>query len=89
MPTFIESGFAGFDYSVFYGLLVPAGTPKSIVARLNTEINRALQTPDMRANLLERGVEVRPGSPEQFGVFLRNERSKWARAVKESGATVD
>lgn len=89
VPTLSESGFPDFDYNVFYGVLVPAGTPKVIVTRLNTEINRAVQTADMRASLAERGVDIRPGTPEQFGAFLTNERSKWARAVKASGATID
>lgn len=89
VPTLVESGFPGFDYSVFYGVVAPTGTPKAVVTRLNAEINRVLQAPDTRASLTERGVEVRAGTPEQFGAFLANERSKWARAVKESGATID
>lgn len=89
VPTLSESGFPDFDYSVFYGVLVPTGTPKIIVTRLNAEINRAVQTADMRASLAERGVDIRAGTPEQFGAFLASERSKWARAVKASGATID
>jgi tripartite-type tricarboxylate transporter receptor subunit TctC len=89
VPTLIESGYPGFDFHVFYGVVVPAATPKAIVARLNSEINRALEASDVRAGLAERGVEASPGSPEQFGAFLADERAKWARAVKESGATVD
>ena len=56
MPTLIELGFAGFDYYVFYGVLAPAGTPDAIVGTLNTEIDRAIATPDMRKRLAERGV---------------------------------
>ncbi len=89
VPTLIESGFPDFDYHVFYGVLVPRATPAAIVTRLNGEINRALQADDMRASLAGLGVDVRGGTAEQFAAFLANERSKWARAVKESGATVD
>ncbi len=89
VPTLIESGYPDFDYHVFYGVVVPAGTPADIVTRLNAEIDRALATPDMRAALAQRGVDVRAGTPEQFGAFLANERAKWSRAVKASGATVD
>jgi tripartite-type tricarboxylate transporter receptor subunit TctC len=58
-------------------------------ASLKAEINRALQTPDLQAALAQRGVDVRGGTAGEFGAFLTNERSKWARAVKDSGATVD
>jgi len=89
VPTLIESGFAGFDYYVFYGVLVPAGTSQAIVARLNAEIDRAIAAPDMRKSLAERGVDVGAGTPRQFEAFLANERTKWQRAVAASGATVD
>lgn len=89
VPTMIESGFPGFDYSVLYGVLAPAGTPPAIVAKLNAEMNRALQTDEMRAGMAERGVELRTGSPADFGSFLAAERIKWEKAVKASGATVD
>ena len=62
MPTLIEAGYPGFDYYVFYGVLVPAGTPGAIVAQLNTEIDRAIAAPDMRKNFGDRGVDVRAGT---------------------------
>ena len=89
VPTLIESGFPGFDYYVFYGVLVPAATPDAIVARLNTEIDRVLSASDMRKSLAERGVDVRAGTAQQFDAFLTRERAKWSVAVKELGATVD
>lgn len=89
VPTLIDSGFADFDYYVFYGVVVPAGTLAALTERLNAEINRALDTADTRASLAERGVDIRLGTPAQFDRFLVAERSKWARAVKASGATVD
>lgn len=89
MPTLIEAGYRGFDYYVFYGVLVPAGTPSAIVGKLNAEIDRAIASPDMRKAFAERGVDVRPGTAAQFEAFLASERAKWERAVKDSGATVD
>lgn len=89
MPTLIEAGYPGFDYYVFYGVMVPAGTSDAIVGALNREIDRVLLAPDMRKSLAERGVDVRAGTPQQFDAFLARERAKWSVAVKESGATVD
>jgi tripartite-type tricarboxylate transporter receptor subunit TctC len=89
VPTFVESGYRDFVYHVLYGVLVPARTPPTIVGRLNAEINRVLQAPDVRASLANNGVEVRGGTSEQFGSFLEAERTTWARAVKDSGAKVD
>lgn len=89
VPTLLELGYRDADYHVLYGVVAPAGTPAPIVSRLNSEINRALQAPDLRAGLAERGMEVRGGSAAEFGAFLAGERTKWSRAVKESGATVD
>ena len=89
VPTLIETGYAGFDYYVFYGVLVPAGTPEAIVGKLNSGIDRAIETPDMRRSLADRGVDIRTGTPLQFDTFLTNERAKWERAVRDSGATVD
>ena len=89
VPTLIEAGYPGFAYYVFYGVLVPTGTPDAIVGKLNSEIDRALAAPDMRKSLVERGVDVRAGTATQFDAFLARERAKWSVAVRESGATVD
>jgi len=74
---------------VFYGVLVPTGTPDAIVGNLNSEIDRALTASDIRKSLAERGVDVRAGTAKQFDAFLAKERAKWSVAVRESGATVD
>ena len=81
--------YPGFDYYVFYGVLVPTGTPDAIVGNLNSEIDRALTASDIRKSLAERGVDVRAGTAKQFDAFLAKERAKWSVAVRESGATVD
>ncbi len=89
VPTFIESGFKGFEYYTLYGVVVPARTPDNIVLTMNREINRVLDSPDVRANLAARGIYVHTGTPEAFGTFLNSERKKWSEVVKASGATAE
>jgi len=88
-PTIAESGYRGFEANTWYGLLVPAGTPPAIVARLNAEVNRALATPELRHRLAAEGGEALGGSPEQFASFLKAEHAKWGRVVRESGARAE
>jgi tripartite-type tricarboxylate transporter receptor subunit TctC len=89
VPTLIESGYPDFDYHVTYGVVAPADTPPAIVAKLNAEIRKVLESPDTQRTLGELNVHAAPGSAEQFAEFLAKERAQWARAVKASGATVD
>ena len=90
LPTIAESGLAGFDRTTWFGLLVPAGTPPEIVARLNAEIVRALEAKDMRERLEKMGAEpLSNNTPEHFAAFIRSEAAKYARVVKDSGARVD
>ncbi len=89
VPTLAESGFPSFEYQVFYGVMAPAGTPPDRIARLNAAIERALASPALREKLAGIGVNTHPGTPEQFGQFLTDERSKYAEAVKASGAKID
>jgi tripartite-type tricarboxylate transporter receptor subunit TctC len=89
IPTVAESGVAGFEANTWYGILAPAGTPRPVIARLNTEIARALDTPEVREFLAKEGGEVVGGTPEQFAAFIRHDIAKWARVVKQSGARAD
>ena len=90
LPTIAESGLPGFDLTTWFGLLVPAGTPPEIVARLNAEIVRALDAKDMRERLEKMGAEpLSNNTPERFAAFIRSEAAKYARVVKDSGAKVD
>jgi tripartite-type tricarboxylate transporter receptor subunit TctC len=89
VPTLAESGMPGSEYYVFYGVVVPSRTPMNIVTTLNREINAALDTPDVRSNLHEKGIEVQPSTPGQFAAFLESERRKWAPIIRASGASVD
>ncbi|MCZ2495246.1 tripartite tricarboxylate transporter substrate binding protein [Xylophilus sp. Kf1] len=89
VPTFVESGYAGFEYYTLYGVVVPARTPDNVVATMNHEINRVLDAPGVKESLAARGIYVKPGTPADFAAFLTRERSKWGAVVKASGATAD
>ena len=89
VPTIAESALPGFDASSWFALFAPAGTPKEIVAKLNSELNAILQLPDVREKFAAQGAEPTEFNPEQFAAFTHAELTKWARVVKESGAKVD
>ena len=89
MPTIAESGVSGFDVSAWDGVVVPAGTPAPVVARLNDAVRKALADPEIGRQLQARGAEPASSTPEEFGSFIRSEMSRWGEAVKRSGAQVD
>jgi len=89
IPTVAESGMPGFETGSYQGIVAPANTPPEIVNKLHATITAILATPDMKDRLDKAGAEVRPMTPAQFGAFIRSERDKWAKVVKESGAKVD
>jgi tripartite-type tricarboxylate transporter receptor subunit TctC len=86
VPTISESGLAGFDANNWYGLVVPAKTPRAIIDQLNAEVTKVLAMPDVKTTLFNQGLDPAPGTPEQFGAYIRSERAKWAKVIKESGA---
>ena len=88
MPTIGET-LPGYGATSWYGILVPAGTPKDIVARLHTEIVKALGAKDLQDKMAQQGAEPATVTPEQFAALIRDELPKWAKAVKASGAQVD
>ncbi len=90
LPTIAESGLPGFDLTTWFGVMVPAGTAPEIVAKLNAEIVRALNTKDMHERLEKMGAEAPTNNtPERFAAFIRTEATKYAKVVKESGAKVE
>lgn len=89
IPTITESGVSGYDVSAWYGLLVPAGTPADIVARLNGETIKLLNQPDSRQVLEKSGFEMLVSTPEEYGAFLKTELRKWAGVVKSAGVRID
>lgn len=89
LPTVAESGVPGYESSAWFGVVVPTGTPREAVTRLNAEINRAINLPDMRERFAQQGAIPAPGTPEEFGAYIASEIAKWAKVVKASGARVD
>ena len=85
LPTLSEAGLPGFEITSWFGLLAPAGTPAPIVARLNAETNKVLGRPDVQATLGAQGLELAPGSPEQFAAHIKSEIAKFSRIGKAAG----
>jgi tripartite-type tricarboxylate transporter receptor subunit TctC len=84
-----EEGFPGFDATTWYGLVGPKGMAPALVARMNEDINRALAMPDIVERLNAAGAEDSGGSPERFAEFMRAERDKYSRLVKDAGIKID
>jgi tripartite-type tricarboxylate transporter receptor subunit TctC len=82
VPTFIEAGYPDFDASLWEGILVPAGTPKEVVTKLNVVINRILEEPDVKAKLNTIGADPVGTTPEAFGRFIQQETSRWNKLIK-------
>jgi len=89
VPTIAEAGVPGYSATSWFGLLVPAGTPAPVIAKLNGSILKALADPEVRKKLAEQGAEPHGEKPEQFAEFIRSETAKWGETVKKSGATAD
>ncbi|SDJ73303.1 tripartite tricarboxylate transporter substrate binding protein [Variovorax sp. OV700] len=88
-PTVAELGYKGFDVSTWYGIFVPAKTPKDVIATLNTEVNKLLATPEMKAAIVAQGAEPQSMTPEQFETLLKTDYEKWKGIVQASGATIE
>jgi tripartite-type tricarboxylate transporter receptor subunit TctC len=89
VPTIAEAGVPGYDATVWLGLLAPAGTPREIVQKMNTEIAKVLSTPEARKLMASAGVDVSIAGSDEFGALLRSELERWGKVVKETGATVN
>ncbi len=89
VPTLDEEGFPGFDATTWYGLAGPGRMSPALVARMNEDVNKALQIPEVADRLASAGAEDAGGTPERFAEFMRSERSKYAKLVKDAGIKVD
>jgi tripartite-type tricarboxylate transporter receptor subunit TctC len=89
VPTIAEAGVPGFESGSWQGVIAPAGTPADIVAKLNGEIARIVGTPEMRENLGKQGAEVRTTTPDAFATFIRTEKARWAKVVKDANVKID
>jgi tripartite-type tricarboxylate transporter receptor subunit TctC len=90
VPTLEEAAkLPGIEMSAWQGIVVPAATPKDIIARLNAEVNKALQNPDLRQRLAAGGSEPLGGTQEQYAAYIRSELQRWTKVVKDSGARAE
>ena len=85
LPTIAESGVKGFDANNWYGVLVPAKTPRPIINRLNKEIVAVLNLADIKEILFKSGLDAAPSTPEQFGAYIKSEKDKWEKVIKAAG----
>jgi tripartite-type tricarboxylate transporter receptor subunit TctC len=89
VPTVAEAGLKDFETGSWQGVVAPAGTPKEVIARLNSEISRILNTPEMKGNLAKLGTDVYIMTPEQLGNWLKSEIGKWAKVVKAANVKLE
>jgi tripartite-type tricarboxylate transporter receptor subunit TctC len=85
VPTADEQGLKGYDANTNGGFLAPAGTPKTIITKLNAEINAALKLPDVRAKLEAAGIEIQGGTPQEYAALIKSDLAKWSKVIKEAG----
>jgi tripartite-type tricarboxylate transporter receptor subunit TctC len=89
VPTMIESGVPGYEVTVWFALFAPANVPKSVITKLNAAAVKVLNMPDVKERLNQQGSDPAPTTPEQLASFQKSEVARWAKVVKESGATVE
>lgn len=89
VPTIAESGLPGYEVTIWYGLYVPAATPKGIITKLNAATVKALDSADLRERLTLQGLDVASSTPDELTAFTKAETAKWAKVVKESGAQAE
>lgn len=89
VPTLAESGVPGYEVTAWFGFLAPAGVPKEAIARLNGDIAKALQAPEVREKLASLGAELGTSTPEAFGVLIRDEIEKWGRVVRSANIRIE
>jgi tripartite-type tricarboxylate transporter receptor subunit TctC len=89
LPSIAESGYPGFEALAWNGVLVPAGTPKAVIARLNAEIGAILKQPDVVPKMHAQGFDLVGGTPEEFGALIRGETEKWAPVIRRLGLKID
>jgi tripartite-type tricarboxylate transporter receptor subunit TctC len=89
VPTLQEAGVAGYDASVWLALLAPAGTPPEIVARLNTEVAKLMNSPETKKALFDAGVEPAPSSPEEMAAYMAQELARWGKVVKDANIKLE
>jgi tripartite-type tricarboxylate transporter receptor subunit TctC len=89
VPTMQEAGVAGYDASVWLALLAPAGTPHEIIAKLNAEVAKLMNSPETKKTLFDAGVEPAPSTPEAMSEYMVQEMARWGKVVKDAGIKLE
>ncbi len=89
VPTFAERGVKGMEILIWYGLQAPAATPSAIVNRLNAELRKVLDAPDLRQRFADQGTQAAGGTPEQFTAFMREDYQRWGSVIKRARLTFE
>ena len=89
LPSIAEAGLPGAEFDGWYGLLLPAATPRDIVARINADYNKVLAAADVQERLLVSGFEPLGGTPQKFADYLRSETRKWTKVVREANIRIE
>jgi tripartite-type tricarboxylate transporter receptor subunit TctC len=89
VPTFVEEGITGFDVANWYGVMAPAGTSREIIAKLNTDINKAMQVPEVRTRLEGVGTQLKEQSAAEFEAYMKSEVAKYAKLIKDTGVKIE
>ena len=89
LPSIAEAGLPGAEFDGWYGLLLPAATPRDIVARINADYNKVLAAADVQERLLASGFEPLGGTPQKFADYLRSETRKWTKVVRDANIRID
>ena len=89
VPTIVESGVPGYEVTIWYAVFAPVATPKAIVQKLNSEMVKALNSPEMKERMALQGMDPAPSTPAELAAFVQLETAKWAKAAKDSGATAE
>jgi tripartite-type tricarboxylate transporter receptor subunit TctC len=84
-PSFAELGLPKMDIALWYGIVAPGNTPRPVVQRLNSELVKILDMPDIRKILTDQGAELKSGTPEDFAAFMRDEQARWGPVVQQAG----
>jgi tripartite-type tricarboxylate transporter receptor subunit TctC len=89
LPTVAETGVPGYELTVWFGVVAPAGTPRDVIRKLNAEVLKILAMPEVRERFLAQGVEPLGSTPEQFGDHIRAQMAKWSKVVRDAGVEAE
>lgn len=89
IPTLSEVGLPGLESLLWFGIFVPAKTPKTIIERLSAEVRRAMASPDLRQRFVDLGAEPMASSPEEFGAFVKSEHQRWGKLIRDAGIRIE